>query len=69
MKTWREAAGILNPENNVRSIVAPCLVKKVEVCAATIAKTKLVNHMGMSLSAALASSSSLTLHIVTFAFE
>ena len=38
--------------------VAPCLVKKVDCCENTIAKTKLVAHIGNNLSTDLASSTS-----------
>ena len=60
IKDCREAAGILKPIKSVLSRVAPCLVKKVEDCAYTIAYTKLVAHMGTSLRNSFASSTSLT---------
>lgn len=60
-KHWSEAAGIWKVEMIVRSIVAPCFVKKVCVCANTMPYTKHVAHMGISPRTVFASSTSMGL--------
>lgn len=57
-----EAAGILMLRVMVLSIVAPCFVKNVVYCANTIAYTKQVAHIGISLNNAFASSTSSSVH-------
>ncbi|KAH9627016.1 hypothetical protein KSS87_020667 [Heliosperma pusillum] len=69
MKDCNPAAGILKLGPIDRSSVTPCLVKKVEICAKTIPKTKFVAHIGKSLSNDFASSTSLLLVIVPGNFE
>ena len=46
VKYWSEAAGNTNPEPIDLSIVTPCSVNKVEVCANTTAYAKDVAHIG-----------------------
>lgn len=69
MKDCNEAAGTSKFEPRDLSIVAPCLVNKVDDCEKTIAYTKHVVHIGINLRIALASSTSLILQIFPFSLE
>ena len=66
MKHCSEAAGMLKPGQIVLSIVAPCLVKKVVVCANTMPYPKLDAQIGTSLRAAFASITSLIVQTSPF---
>jgi hypothetical protein len=58
LKLSSEAADISKPGEIDLSMVAACLTRKVEDCGNTIAYPKHVVHIGISLSTALASSTS-----------
>ena len=69
IKAWSEEAGMSIPHPIDLSMVIPCLVKKVDDCANTIAYTRQVAHMGNSLKTAFASSTSSMVHCLPFPLE
>nr|GMD72722.1 hypothetical protein Iba_chr12fCG11370 [Ipomoea batatas] len=64
-----EAAGTSTIEPIDLSIVAPCLVNRVDVCANTRAYPKHVTHIGTSLRIALASLTSSIVQVFLSSFE
>lgn len=57
MQDWRAAAGIWNLDPMWRSMVLPCLVKRVGGCAKTMEYTTQVDQRGKSCARDLTSSS------------
>lgn len=69
MNDCSEAGGVSIPPPIDLSMVIPCLVKKVDDYANTIAYPKQVAHMGNSLRTAFAFSKSSILHCPPFSWE
>lgn len=68
-KDWSDADGSWKLGVISRSMVTPCLVKNVMGCWKTMAYTKHVAHIGMSLSTLFASSTSVKVQTLPSSFD